>query len=592
MIRLSNYSATRFTGWRRFTTDQALPEAGWLGGHRFVLGRRIGLDARIIDLHVTLAPGQVLELDPATAVSEPFRIGPIPANPVEFFGIPRLNWANMKLLGAQPDGAAYLAHFRAIDRDMFCVDLWLWWYPDQPGWCQGEVVVTASNVSIPDLGAATPGRQLIFGDWATTLPAATFGDGQARSLPVFFMWYRHKPDYQSFGAVVQCAISANGIAKLWPDGNPVLTAGRDPLAWSRANWGEATACVDRWERPVGLGVNQRSGDTGAQADQVFVGAECMGPKGLGAETVLYLTALAQSRRPCHHLEADGSPLDLDRHPNLRLWDGRPHPSLSVSPDQLGKPRALTEAEANGWWGPDVEHWLINTLAIAARLTGSPALQWQLGHEARVYLKQEANSPYFFASRAVGWEGIGVVHLWSTLEDRVLAERVRDAYVARLNGVLMPKMVGAGPWDVRTDDPRLGTGRWAIEWQESLGAYGFDLVGRVLGQPQACDRALAGALRILDEAWKQVDGVWLCAPVRPLDQTDGPVDLQKARQWVHEDAGVPMPETDAVAVFDGSFTRFGMPLAVDVVLRYQPNNERALSIWSQIAPDGGQWIPPR
>lgn len=58
---------------------------------------------------------------------------------------------------------------------MFCVDAWVWWWPDQPGWAQGEVVVTASNPTVTKLLDAVPADfRLQFGD------AIRHGAGPAR----------------------------------------------------------------------------------------------------------------------------------------------------------------------------------------------------------------------------------------------------------------------------------------------------------------------------------------------------------------------------------------------------------------------------
>jgi hypothetical protein len=74
----------------------------------------------------------------------------------------------------------------------------------------------------------------------------------------------------------------------------------------------------------------------------------------------YYAALGQLRRPCHHLEDQA---------------GR---------DQLGKPRQPTLSETHGWLGPDREHWLQNTVAIALRITGGPALEWEMAAQARLF----------------------------------------------------------------------------------------------------------------------------------------------------------------------------------------------------------------
>ena len=495
VVHVANYSGSTFDGWKRCTVDVMPPhEAGQVANGfsnkitHFVLGRRIGVDVRVIDLRVRLEPGEIRSIDLSAATPWGFTRGSLPLDPLAFFGQPSIAGVPLSVANVQPDGAGWLVHLRARVGPMLHTDLWTTWYPDQPGWCAGELAVTASNPAVPDVTATVPdGFLLRFGaadvlipglqpeptnpqgaraGGARLLPAGSvIGDGQARSWPIVLVWRQHLrtvDEWSSAGAAANLAICANGIARLYPDGNPQLAAGTAPLAWTIANWAGAIERLHTWDAGP-IGVTARSPSAGAVEDQVFVGAECAGTPGLGAETVRYLVALGQSRRPCHHLEADGSLLDLARHPQLRFWDARPHWHTGVSPDQLGKSRGLTELETHGWWGPDVEHWLQNTVALAARLTGSPALQWQLAAQARVYLLQWTVAPGLstsqcYAARAVGWEAINVVHLWRGLENRVLAAMVRERWLARLDAILLPQLGAAALdiWDTRIDDARLGT----------------------------------------------------------------------------------------------------------------------------------------
>ncbi len=776
VVHIGNYSGSEFDGWKRSTVDVMPPaKAGRVGDVSYVLGRCIGADARVVDLRLRLEPGELRSIDLRKADAAEFDLGPLPANPLAFFGQPSIAGVPFSIVDAKPDGAAWLAHLRARTGPMLCTDLWVTWYPDQPSWATGEAVVTASNPSVPDLvatapedfrlrfGAADvvvpglpmapprlgmvdrgatapdgsvverhrsdapvlglrdnlaqrPGRRAHVDDrsaqpavdrvahrspasvdrvatqygrasdgldamcdmqqdlahlvrrdtaswlaavalpasvslaaediqdagdaslaghrfslglgapWprgagreyslatggsrqdlarlvnhlaynspdekepirtaglratdffgtgrigtnpggarpsnrgaeaghlstgvrrspaggasaavdragarsddglatedgggAVLLPAGTvIGDGQARSFPLVFIWRQHltsEREWSSAGAAASLSICANGVAKLWPDGNPQPIA--DPLGWTRANWAGAIARLHSWDDGP-LGVKKRSGDTGKQEDQVFVGGECCsGPASLGAETVRYLVALGQSKRPCHHLEAGGALLDLARHPKLVIWSGRAHWHTGVSQDQIGKPRALTEIESHGWSGPDREHWLENTVAIAYRLTGSPALQWQIEAQARLFLLQETVDPRlstsdFSAERAIGWAGIVAVHLWRSLEDRALAEQVAQRWRDRVLKVYLPRL-GRKPQDVwkPITDSRLvaDTGWRPLNWmpyQQAIGAYGLDFACRLLGPPEGRDLAVRGA-RAAMRAWEpQPDGRW-------------------------------------------------------------------------------------
>jgi len=581
-VRLANLSQSVFSGWTRAVCDSKPKlHAGKIGANRFVVGNRCGLDTYHVDLRVTLTPGEqtVMDLDQAVWVEDrPLEL------PSDLIGTaPTLGGVPMQLLSQVANGAGHDLHYRARVQ-MLCADLWVTVYPDQSAFAVGELIITCSNVSLPDL-ALTLETDLDLrwaGAWVMIPNAKTthvlskgeqFGDGQARAFPVLFVWTTGltlQTDWSSAGALSQLGICANGINSLWPTGNPTAPAAFSPVEWGRYHWEAAKDSLHTWDT-FGLGPNKRSGDTGAQEDQVFVGAEL---SQLGNETINYLAALGMSRRPCHHLEANGDQLDLARHPDLRLWDGRAHWHKGVSPDQLGKPSPLYEAATNGWWGPDVEHWLFNRLAIAARTKGTPALQWLLQAQARVYLLQWTAAPGLstsstYAARAPGWEAIGVVHLWRGLADRSLAQAVLDRWKDRMARVIYPNLSEKPShiWDVRLNDPRLGPGDWWLPWQQSVGAYGLWLAGKVFDNVNARILAILGATRVLEDAWTLGDdGRWVGSPMKPV--------------WTTKP--------------DASFNNYGMPLAVAVVLDADNTHEKARAIWSQLIEDtggGGKWFPP-
>ena len=423
------------------------------------------------------------------------------------------------------------------------------------------------------------------GGGAVLLPAGTvIGDGQARSLPLVLIWRQHlnaATEWASAGAAASLSICANGIAKLWPDGNPQPIA--DPLGWTRSNWAGAIARLHNWDDGP-LGVKKRSGDTGKQEDQVFVGGECIGPASLGAETVRYLVALGQSKRPCHHLEASGLLLDLAKHPKLVIWSGRAHWHTGVSPDQLGKPRALTEIESHGWSGPDREHWLQNTVAIAYRLTGSPALQWQLEAQARLFLLQETVDPKlstsdFSAERAIGWAGIVAVHLWRSLEDRTLAEQVAQRWRDRVAKVYIPKLGGKAQdvWYPRNDARLIADTGWSplnfMPYQQALGAYGLDYACRWLGPAEGRTLALRGAKAAL-RAWERLpDGRW-----KPWSYWGYSSDLTA-------------PFIEGRGAHDGANVWVWFTPAVCMVRDREPQNEQARMIWQQVVRETDpKWVP--
>jgi hypothetical protein len=602
VVHVANLSDSSFDGWKRCTVD-VIPAhaAGHVtnanGSCDYVLGRRVGEDTRIVDLRLHLDPWQVAEFDLSAASPWNFVRGPLPNDPGATFGTLSIGGEPLQLLSTVPDGGAWLSHARVRMGPMFCVDAWVWWWPDQPGWAQGEVVVTASNPTVTKLLDAVPADfRLQFGDaivmvpglteGAPLLPAGTlFGDGQARSFPVVFAWERlcaTPSALVSAWATSQWTIVANGLRRLWPDGNPQMVSGQSAMAWTSQHFAAARARLHTWDAGP-LGVAASSGITGAQEDQVFVGAECMEmPAGLGAEAVRYFVALGQSRRPCHHLEADGSQLSLTAHPQLVMWDWRPHWNSVVSPDRLGKLATLNVSKTNGWWGADEEHLLLNTLSIAARLTGSPALQWQLSANARAFLYQKTVAPGLStsrpgAARAVGWEGLAAVQLWTNLEDRVLAQRIADRWVARVNQIFLPQLGGkaAGIWDPR-EDPRLASTGWKVNWlpyQQSVGAWGLDYGCRILGPAQGRSLAYSAALAVLSRSFSATNGQW--------------------RGWGY----LGYAGSSVVPLVEGSGAHYGAGiatwsnLAIATVLAHQPGNPTAMQIWAQLSANGGTWVPP-
>lgn len=587
MIRLANYGLHTYNGWVRTTIDKLPPHTS---GPRHVVGRKIGSSTWAVDVKVENLPaGKFLDIDLDTEPFAPFQLGANPANGDEFFGgVPSINGIPFQHENVVVDGSAYTMRMHCrVDRLMH-VRMWVTWRPSEPWMMRAECVVTCSNPSVPDIVAAPPPLIFQWGDalvnvlgrgWTKTLVEnSTFADGQARAFPLTLIWLRHLPQefFETTLAVVTDSIAAVGLTQLLPGGNPRLPLGFSAGQWTRDRYPEAVRRLHTWEEPL-CGPSKRSADTGAQEDQVFVRGECFARDGVGAEKVAYLSALKLFGRPCHHLEADGRIADPIDHPNAEFWYGRPHAAL---PDRLGKTASPSLELTHGWEGPDREHWLYNTLAAAARLTGSFALQWELEHQARLFLFSEtlpSLQPTWFtsgadAARSIGWAGILAVHLWHCLEDRALAQRVADRWVSRVKEVYIPQLWNKSfnIWDKRMDDPRLGAGAWWIPWQQAVGAYGLDLACAEIGPLEGREIALKGAKVVLENAW-----------------VFGPRWTSKAQMPVIGGT-FPLP--------DESFNYFGMPLAVAVVLKHEPTNERAQAVWKQLLTSEARsndlaWLPP-
>ena len=578
MIRLRNHSAFPFSGWKRTTI-----ETQDASNARVRVGRQTGLETWAADVWCDLPPGGSEVVDPrAPAGMEPPSTPP-PADLLGWFGgYPHVAGQQMHLLSLRPDGAGHMAHFRARVGRMFCVDLVVLWYPERPAVVDGELLVTCSNPAVPDMGEALPALNLTWGTASVVSPSGDlpagmpFADGQARALPLTFVWKDHittEAEARYAAVVAQRTMVAVGVESL-PLGTPGMPAGFQPNAWLWRHL-HIGKILTTWGHPE-LGPAANTAQAGAQEDQCFVGGECFHPEGLGSEVLTYFAALATSGHPCHHLDLDGSVVDRDRHPNLRMFHSRP--DSRVSPDMLGKPRMIPDAgeatsETHGWNGPDAQHWMIGRLAAAAHLTGSPVCQRLLEHQARTYLiqlttNQALSTSTIWSAREIGWEGLAVVQLWRVLEDRQLAQRVVDHFRERVARIIVPKLSGkGGRWvSVRADS--VGPGECWQAWQHAHGSYGLDLACELFGLPEGRALALECAKRCMADSWRQEGGRWV--------------------QYGH--LGI---DDQNYRTHDKDFDVAWSGLAIATVLRHEPENAQAMSIWQQLRTDAngdGRWLP--
>lgn len=593
-IRLANHHSLPFSGWLRTTTDdESLPMHLVGDGWETVIGRRIGLNTHMLDVRCDLASGEKRTIDLSTGEVESDVTPALPADVLAHFG----GWlllddVPMRAVSLRQDGIGWLLHLRG--HAQFCAefvaDVWVWWSPRQPFIARGEALVTARGIGDDVVPRLIESMRLTWGDGKVQMLGGADGelladetrlaDAQARCVPFVVTWPRHfqsVADACTAQVLRDWQIGAVGVQQLLHDGNPTHPAGATPDAFI-GKFSRAVAGLRSWDHPV-CGPSIRSSDTGAQEDQTFVRWEPMHERGAGAELVAWLAAIKlHAERPCNHVEADGSPLDPAQHVNPRLlfWDGRVHPSAAVSPDRMHLSRALTEIDSRGRWGPDVEHLLANTLAAACRLTGSPVAQRLLRNLTTVYLLQRTEPPSWSTStegnwtRALGWEGIFVVHVWRDLEDRERAQQVVDRWRRRCSTLILPRLAAAERdiWDVRTEpSASLPIVPGWMPWQEAIAAYGLDLACRVVGPSEGSAVALRGALRVVEDAW-----------------------VREGDRWVeYERLSLAGDRSRS-----GYFAAAWLPTALAVVLRHDPAHEKARSVWQQIVADtggGGPWLPP-
>ena len=580
IVKLANLSDIAFDGWKRVNVDVMPPyQSGVVDGCQYVVGRQSGLDTRVVDICVSLAAQERKVLDLSQSVEKPWSL---PAfdylNVATYFGAaqPALNDSPMSPVSLpQIDGAAITARYSARTSRMMHVDMFLTWYPTHPFFVTGECIVTCSNPSTADLTDSAE-IKLTFGDAALITPGSparlsySLADGQARAFPLSFVWTRHVASLKDWTTAFSSAymqIGGVGIKNLLIGGNPTLPQGFNVGTWVAQHARRSIEDLHTLRAPQ-LGPAADTGQTGSVEDQFFVCGEPFVEGGTGAELVRYFAALHTSGHPMHHLETDGRVVDISKHPNLRMFYSRSHSSGS---DRLGKTRDLSISESAGWNGPDAQHWTINTLAGAARIYPSHALQRLLEHHARNYRIQLTTVPGWstsaiWSARELGWEGAAVVHLWRTLEDRFLAEQVATHWRNRVTLILVPKLNGKHVWDIRSNDARLGSGDWWMPWQQALGCYGIDLACEVLGPQTGRALALEGATRIVESAWQLENGSW-------VEYELAAVDGRRQRS--------------------GMFQTAWMPLAAATVLKHQPNNARARAIWNSIvqkSQGNGRWLP--
>lgn len=580
-VHVSNLAGNaRFEGWVRRGIDWKLEhQAGVAGGHRFAIGRDLGVDARVLDVHVTLEAGEAVAID----------FGKVEAAPGEAadlaFMAPRPTIAGVpfSLRSARADGAGLDVHWRARVGELW-VDLWCVIYPGQ-SWCTGELQVSACG---PSRAAVVPdGFDLAGGDEFVVVGAmgkgpvlpsgTTIAAGQGYStLPVVFA--ARDGDEQSAAAAADMAIGAVGLQQVWPTGNPSWLPSRGSAEqWTSSNYTRARSNLRSWTADK-LGILANAQSTGGEGDQVFVGAECSrGAESAGAELVQLLVAYGYARRPGKWREANGDGLSITDHPNLALFEGYPF-ARGGSRDTLGLAELPNRLDTHGWaeWR---EHSFRNRLFVAYRLTGSLALQWQIDQFARQFWFEHTTDPRFTTStytgalRGYGWEALTCWWLLHTLEDRALADAVKVRWLARWRALGVPRYAGRDLWDVRRDD-RLGPGQQWLAYQQAAAVMFLDMAGQACGAPDARDAALRGALAVLDHAFRHDGDRW----------------VGYAYVQVVDDQAVALP---AGGKF-GSGIESWMVGAAVVAARHDHADERARAIVDQHVRENnvnGQWIAP-
>lgn len=592
-VFLANYSRHPFSGWIRRAVDVKPPAAsGLVDGVTWVRGRPRGLAMWDVDFRVTLRSGEVRKVDLAS--STPVDADILLATPGVVASVwPMLAGTAMAVVSANPNGAGIDGHWRMRTGPMLCTDLWATVYPGQD-WCTGELLTTASNPQVEDLFGVVPARFTLQGvdgvvkvaglpQGSPLIPAGTtIASGQ--SWPpqhVTVLWGLE-------GAASAAAVSEQQVGCLtvtpWPQGTPLWWLDQDPTNWVSDWLARSRPYSQSWTaHPLGIAADARR--TGGEMDQVYVAAALgHGASSVGGEWLAWMIGGSYMRRPSRHLEAGGESLRVDAHPDLCMWGGQPF-AQGGSKDLLGKKGIPSLADTHGWWSWD-EHDFHNWAYVGARMTGSLALQQWVEAQARRLLFEHTTDKRFSTTkrtgpcRSYGWYCLTTWWCWQLLDDRDLAEQIRDRWLWTWEQAALPRWGGQAFWDVRHLDPRLSgpTGRddvW-LAYQQAPMALWLDYCGEAFARPEARQLALLGAHAVLQHAYNVVD----------------------ARQtgWhivgVVDGAAEPLVNGDG-ALF-GPGTESWMVTAPACVLRHQPKHEQARAIVEQAKrerPVEGRWVAP-
>jgi hypothetical protein len=576
LIHISNDATHGWHGYLRAKVD-TLPDrpSGNFDGGYWKLGNKSGLDTWFVDVFCGLAPGERRTINLNETNPETWDLVPIIDDPHFLGGIAvTIAGVPMKRVSVEANGAGYDVHYRCRVGRMMNLDLHLFWYsdPNQPGWCGGELIPTASNPDVTDIVAPiTEDLVLRFGDadvWMPGRPVNTpirfagdwFADGQNGAVAIALSWDRLGANRDIVRAYIDQKVQMRGIKNLHYNGNPALPAGFDGKAWTSGLLDEVTRVLTTWERSP-LDPATDSSAPAAQGGQALVCApaiadpSCIGP--------LYLAALDGSW-PMFHLEASGKQLDWKAHQGLRMFFGRPN--WKITTDFLGKTSSPDLYQSHSYKGPEDEHWFDFVLIGAARLKGTPATQWALRMHAIQFLYRYVVEPpgnWLTATRGVGWMSFLAAELYRNLEDRELAEAVKTRWIAVYDQLIQPQMgTSAGWWGWMRDD-RIGPGIRAIPWQCSVLALGLRWAGDALDYFPPIALSQEMALDVIDRAWVEKEGRWLCRDVICLDGSD------------------PGP-------YLGAYQYFGMPYSVAAMLYWNPAHATALAIWRQLVREATTW----
>lgn len=269
-----------------------------------------------------------------------------------------------------------------------------------------------------------------------------------------------------------------------------------------------------WKSPLyRYGLADYPGQAGDQPD--FGVTKCLPALGPLAGNPFRLLEVAPSvlrraGRASYFYEADGSPLDPAKHPELTTWGYQPH---FKSKDRLGK-TGSQKWQTNTLFPMDFGHTSSNLLAGWTLLTGSYLGRHLLRHEIGLVTKCVA------LGEVRAWGRVPLATTWGYLatgDARALAALQRIYAFPIFDGVLEK---ASKRWEVvllyaNAPDMRdLGGRYWTWQpWQHALAIEGLDAATRLV-ENRKIDDALFHLCRTLIKWgwWKDTNGRWVVGTV--------------------------------------------------------------------------------
>lgn len=619
MLQLSNETSLPFHGWLTGSVANAPAgtQHGRVNGMPLVLSHQLGLRGHLAHLLADLPAGSVLQGDIEWGGAPPPPLPPMPGNgdPVALvaaLGVPSVNGLALVYRGIIPSaGGPIGVLFRSRFSRMLIAELSLFFTPGQD-FAEFELDLTCSNPAVQDLVEVlerdvllTCGRALVQftsgAEYTRAMPAGeSFGDAQRRCFFGVITW-AHLAEFDELRSSIALVTGAVGFYDLeWDRRIGLLDApALPPRQWNANSWvrhyfTEAKDNIRTW-LPNRLGIAAASGSSGEQEDQGFggKGTAAFTGGGFGAVQLLRMVAMGWGKQPMHYHELDTFPLRLDH--NAALWSGR---ITDWSPDTLGKLRRPDESETHHWSGPDNQHFLMHTLGCAYQLTGRPQLQRLIHQRGILFHYSQTLRPDWAtsmpdAARAWGWMGEVASWLWRTLEDRDLANRVRERFIERVR-IYQQATGGRDIWDVRPNDfdsagNMIGVGReiWSdstttspfpsfwFTYQQAQAVGGLQIAGEVMDIPEARALALSGARSVVARAYQESGLEWESLGITPEGEPLPPEAFVEGRGAHRTD----------------DFVTAWLPLAPWVVLRHEPDNARARFLYERAKEIALAHVPP-